>query len=398
MTKKTMDTMEMVQEIVHGDTVRRQGAMMSTLDAENHLRAQLDIPEKYIVMEFDDNYYYHLSKKIEPSIMDFICKRDAESQVYTECVVTNQTHNSYIKGPYFVATNMEIYPSRSGDLGRLFIEKKNVEKFFEEYFKGEVPEKRAMPLVPNGVYNIKDKPFVGLQLSEVNVADIEPPLLNDDIGESLSKEIMMFRSKQSLYKDHNIEYKRGILLYGPAGNGKTSFIKTFVKEFDAISVLLNIKNDREISFIERFLGDTTYKDKLKIIIMEDIDGMDAHLRSLVLNLLDGVTSCSNTIFIATTNFPNKLDIAIAKRPSRFDSLYKIDVPNDKIRAELLLKFFGELDKDLLKECVEASKGLSGAYFKEIFLFSILNDLQPLEAIIEIKKRMKIFDDTPTYMG
>lgn len=132
--------------------------------------------------------------------------------------------------------------------------------------------------------------------------------------------------------------------------------------------------------------------------MEDIDGIHEHMRSAVLNLLDGVTACNNTIFIATTNFPNKLDIAIAKRPSRFDSLYKIDVPNETIRKELLSKFFEKISGRELKDCVEASNGLSGAYFKEIFLFSMLNDLQPLEAIIEIKKRMKVFDKTENYIG
>ena len=732
------EMLETVQDMVEGRPPTPEGKILTTLDVDKQLRKQFEIPEEYVTLEFEDDYYYHISKKIPPSMEEFNCEMDDTGEIYIGLDLKKQSYNSFIKGEYFTACNLSVFPSRNGPFGRLFIEKKNIGKFFDDFFKGEVPVKRAMPLVSNGVYNIKVKPFVGLQLCDVNVADIEPPILNDNLMESLTKEILMFKSKQDFYEEHNIEYKRGILMYGPAGNGKchgkgteilmhngdikkvedikigefimgndstprkvlslgrgvdqlyeihptkgkpftvnsnhllslkmngdvgknkksdivnipikqylnesnhfkkcakgyrtkidfdeqllaidpymlgiwlgdgttskpdittmdeevvtyintfakenkwvvnkyksdtkantyaittgskensrngtsfksllkrinvlnnkhvprnfkinsakhrlqmlaglidsdgyykdncyyitqksnqlssdiiflaqtlglgvthkkeiktikstgfsgeynmitiygnidiipvkvlrkkavprkqiknvlhfgfdvikkevgdyygfeldgnhlyclgdctvthnTSFIKTFVKDFDAISVLLNIKSDNEISFIEKFLGDPTYKDKLKIIIMEDIDGIQEHMRSSVLNLLDGVSACNNTIFIATTNFPNKLDIAIAKRPSRFDSLYNIEVPNESIRKELLSKFFKDIDTVELAACVEESAGLSGAYFKEIFLFSMLNDLEPLEAIVEIKKRMKIFDKTESYIG
>jgi ATP-dependent 26S proteasome regulatory subunit len=51
----------------------------------------------------------------------------------------------------------------------------------------------------------------------------------------------------------------------------------------------------------------------------------------VLALLDGELQIDNVVFIATTNYPERLDRRIVNRPSRFDIVKLIDMPNAAAR-------------------------------------------------------------------
>lgn len=56
-----------------------------------------------------------------------------------------------------------------------------------------------------------------------------------------------------------------------------------------------------------------------VLILEDLDNMiNPSNRSFFLNQIDGITPNNGVLVIATTNFLEKLDPALSKRPSRFD--------------------------------------------------------------------------------
>jgi SpoVK/Ycf46/Vps4 family AAA+-type ATPase len=83
-----------------------------------------------------------------------------------------------------------------------------------------------------------------------------------------------------------------------------------------------------------------------LCIIEDIDGLcdDNYYETELLNILDGIGQMENTIYLATTNYPEKLKERILNRPSRFDRRYKIEKPDSNIR-----KFYFEKklrDEDL----------------------------------------------------
>lgn len=56
-----------------------------------------------------------------------------------------------------------------------------------------------------------------------------------------------------------------------------------------------------------------------VLILEDLDNMiNPNNRSFFLNQIDGITPNNGVLIIATTNYLEKLDPALSKRPSRFD--------------------------------------------------------------------------------
>lgn len=82
-----------------------------------------------------------------------------------------------------------------------------------------------------------------------------------------------------------------------------------------------------------------------LCIIEDIDGLveDSYYETALLNILDGIGQMENTIYLGTTNFPEKLKERILNRPSRFDRRYEIKQPNDELREYYFRKKLTEDD-------------------------------------------------------
>lgn len=236
-------------------------------------------------------------------------------------------------------------------------------------------------------------------LKKVDVRDEQVPLLNEDIFEILNKDINTFFSKKEVYKQHNLAFKRGVLLYGEPGTGKTSSIRYFLKSHpDKYGVIFNCNNHisrRIATFMNKVLH-----GKDIIFVLEDIDSIEAMERTELLNLLDGVETLQNCFIIATTNHVHKLDTALVDRPSRFDRLFYIGLPDAKTREKLLLRYFPTLTRDDLERFVKLTEGFSGAYFKELYILYTIQDSSIDDAIKSIKKQVSIFKEpeTQNYMG
>lgn len=136
---------------------------------------------------------------------------------------------------------------------------------------------------------------------------------------------------RTLYEKMQIAYKRGIILYGNPGNGKSAMIREIIRRVPDISKIVinpNVANVTRIlsSLIQALDG------KQAIIIIEDIDSLISYRnRSEFLNILDGVGITSGVYFIGTTNYPEQIDPAFMNRSGRFDRTYDIGNPSENTR-------------------------------------------------------------------
>ena len=259
----------------------------------------------------------------------------------------------------------------------------NLKSFEDDYFKTKVSPRK-------GLFRIMHTCF-GPVLIRVDITNVTEPILNKDLFKELTDEITHFMGKESVYKKYHLDYKRGLLLYGLPGNGKTCFIKHLLKEVDAISIIVDAKNENDLDFVYSFLGDKDTWDYHKIIVLEDIDRVtNEHVRSRFLNLIDGILSLNRTLFIATSNNPKNLDHALTNRPSRFDSLYEVESPNKESRTKLIRSFFPKVTEREIKEALKLTEDFRGAHFKEVFLITQLDDKNMLEAIKRLNEKFKAF--------
>ena len=85
------------------------------------------------------------------------------------------------------------------------------------------------------------------------------------------------------------------------------------------------------------------------------------------------SSNEGVVTIATTNYPEHLDLALTDRPGRFDLKIMMDLPNSGARKYILLKYLEEFEYEnlTLSKIVNKTDGLSGAYLREIVVTSYM---------------------------
>ncbi len=202
---------------------------------------------------------------------------------------------------------------------------------------------------------------------------------------SVMTDIETFFTKETkkMYKSIDIPYKRGIIIYGDPGNGKSAMIREIIRTLNKriVKIIINpsTRNITEVlsSLVEKMAG------KECIIVIEDIDSLITdYNRSEFLNILDGINSKSGIYFIGTTNYPDKIDPAFMNRSGRFDRTYEIGNPNEIVRrayfeshkiGNILKEFTLSKNPDntlsILDMFTTASEGMSMANLKELIILT-----------------------------
>jgi len=221
---------------------------------------------------------------------------------------------------------------------------------------------------------------------------IKFPETNSD---TVIEEIETFWEKEEAFRDAKLAYKRGILLYGPPGSGKTCTIKL---------VIANVVKRKGI--VIRFSSAHVFEAGMNIlreiqpetpvvVLMEDIDSILNHgYESDIINILDGVVPVDKLVFLATTNYPEKLGARIMNRPSRFDKRFEIGMPNNESREIYFKKLVGDkISKSDLEKWVKDTQGLSIAHLKELVVAVTILGNKYADAIKTLKDmKAKVVSD------
>lgn len=192
---------------------------------------------------------------------------------------------------------------------------------------------------------------------------------NDEYSTKLLKEINSFWSLEKEFFNFGFLHKRGILLWGAQGSGKTSIVQLIIKDliqnFDGIVLICNCSPSLVAESIKQI---KQVEPKRKIIcLFEDIDAIIRRFgEAELLSLLDGETQVNNVLNIATTNYPELLDKRIVSRPRRFDRRIRIDMPSAEVREQYFVNKVGDkVDKKEIDTWVEATDGFSFAALTEL---------------------------------
>lgn len=249
---------------------------------------------------------------------------------------------------------------------------------------------KTSPTLPCGIYRMDLHPQMGaIFMRQKNDTDTLVQL-PDCESQKIISEIEEFKTLQPAFRKHGFLYKRGILMWGPPGSGKTStlqqIIKLLIEEHDSIAVLVerpgtaatclqalrNIEPERQI-----------------VAIMEDVDALtERYGESEYLALMDGESQVDNIVFLATTNYPERLDKRFTDRPSRFDTVRYVGMPSAAARRSYLRAKVPDMPDDVLSRLVGKSDGFSIAHLRELIILTQCFSRPADEALERLGKTIK----------
>lgn len=242
----------------------------------------------------------------------------------------------------------------------------------------------------------------------------EELVLPDELRKRIERDVVSFFSPDvaALYRDLKVPYRRGVLLHGPPGNGKTSLIRLVGARLPEVPILVlrpahQFDSDDLQTVIERWTDQAP-----AVLVIEDLNWLLKEVNvSTFLNLLDGIETvvapdiddlggttpagAGGLLLIATTNHPDQLDPAINNRPGRFDVTIEIANPDRALRLEFLRRKLPGIDAAVVEELAVGSSNLSFAHLQELLRQSgllALSDGRGGRSAEDLRAALKVLRD------
>lgn len=222
----------------------------------------------------------------------------------------------------------------------------------------------------------------------VEVTNDQPLDIDSSVSDIL-KEFADFFQRRPIFKQLGFSHKRGYLLHGPPGCGKSSTLRLletrFVEEFDGIVLFWD--NGSAVAHFYEHIRDHE-KERPIMLVCEDIDSFMNEFEESILEFLDGQRGLDNFVLVATTNNLKNVPSRIKDRPSRVDRLIEIAKPSEATRFNYLRQV--GVQEAAAKDLAKRTPDLSIAQLKEIVVATVCLG-QPLPPVLE---RLKVADMSP----
>ncbi len=230
---------------------------------------------------------------------------------------------------------------------------------------------------PAGFYEVVDTGGRGHGLKPKTCTTDELILVEGTVADEIFENIDRFMERREEFRRFGLTHKRGYLLHGPGGSGKTSIgmmiAHRFIAKLDGIVVFTPNAESfyHGVSIIREI-----ETGRPSLFLMEEVDGIIGNTSCL--SILDGELSLDGAIFVAMTNYKGELPKRVTNRPGRFARVVRIAAPPKGVQVEFLRRLMARAP-EAVRNCmtpdaiVEAFSGLHMTmdHLREVFVSHVI---------------------------
>lgn len=234
---------------------------------------------------------------------------------------------------------------------------------------------------------------VSLNFAEIPATARGDVVLPEAVLARVERHALGVAAHRSALLDAGQHLKRGLLLFGPPGTGKTHTARYLVGQMSGYTrLLLSGRSLAAIGSVAELARDL----QPAVLVLEDVD-LVAEDRSFgpgsspvlfdLLDAMDGAAADADLLFLLTTNRADLLEPALAARPGRVDVAVEIGLPDAEARGRLLELYSRGVPMRLAEAevatAIERTDGVTASFLKELLRRSVLEALHehsPLRAV------------------
>jgi len=201
----------------------------------------------------------------------------------------------------------------------------------------------------------------------------EQVILPPDLLERIERQVVGVGRHVSWLRASGQHLKRGVLLHGPPGTGKTHTVRYLLGQMPGVTVVVltgaALGHIAAACSVARALQPS-------MVVVEDVDliaeqrdsraGQHPLLFQL-LNEMDGLGEDADVTFLLTTNRADLLEPALAQRPGRVDHAAELPLPDADARRRLMRLYQHDLVLDLASPAavIAETEGVTASFLKEL---------------------------------
>jgi SpoVK/Ycf46/Vps4 family AAA+-type ATPase len=205
-------------------------------------------------------------------------------------------------------------------------------------------------------------------------------VLSQEIMTEIEENVLDFFQNREAYIRNGLPRKRGLILYGEPGTGKTLLGKVLCSQIDCTFIWVTpskLSLPVEVSHLFEMARELSPT----IIYLEDLDfyasnrskygGGNIKLLGEILNQMDGFGENGDIVVIAATNDIESIEPALKERPSRFDRVLELKLPDLWGRKTLLKRLLPLRDgsDEIIENVTQKTDGYNGAQVNELVILA-----------------------------
>jgi len=202
-------------------------------------------------------------------------------------------------------------------------------------------------------------------------------ILPDGVLEAIERQVLGVARHAGRLRAGGQHLKRGVLLHGAPGTGKTHTVRYLLGQMDGVTAIIlsgpALTRIKEACSVARALQPS-------VVVVEDVDLIGEErmprmgpvighhpLLFQLLGEMDGLDSDIDVTFLLTTNRPEILEPALAARPGRVDLAAELPLPDAAARRRLVRLYQGGVVLDLAEpeRVIERTEGVTASFLKEL---------------------------------